>query len=933
MHWMPVLKKIEAMASSFPQDVVIRQGDRSLTYLELQNRYVGLAAYIQRHGVQPGDRVAMALASPLDSILGYLALFHIGAVVIPMDAADGRDVVEEKLRRLAIPWLLCGSDFKAGTLPTKRINFTEPESTPEKTARQYRDPSPTDLSYIFFTSGSTAKAKAIGGTQEALAHYIGWQSQAFDLTRGMRYSQWIRPTYDAFLRDFLTPLYTGGCLCIPDQDITQWSTRELVRWVAEQNIAVLNTIPGVFRSLASTPLGDPLNDSFTDGDLASLKYIFLAGETLHWRDIQQWLSRHGHNASIVNLYGATETVMTKLFYQVPENSIQNQGVVPIGAPMAGAKAHIVDDTGRALPDGTPGEIQITVPYALPGYIDGDNTGFTITSNKKKPSGSETVFRSGDRGRINERGEMEYLGRMDRQIKYHGRKLDLHQIETELKACYDQGRLAVIGDSQSLFVLLEPSNEHAVKRAQKDLLNHLAAPPLNLLGVRVLTVNPWPRLVSGKTDYSALGRWVKQQANSDYLTGTVYEQGDLLSVELAKMWQSVLEHDQFDRHSRFFDCGGDSLKAMVLLGIFEETFGVTLKVADFIQQPTIDAMKAYLQQNSVYCTPTTVVALNRSRPGPALFFIHPPGGTVVPYAKLAAALDQFAFYGIQYPANYGGCDLYQMEEMAAFYADAILQKKPDGPYFLGGWSSGGLIALQVARRLQQMRNDVPCLFLLDTPMHYRPGLSPQIRRLWTVQSLVRHFAIGMGVNEKMQGAGVARNKRQRLVLSLLAKQLLGIEVDEFDDNDLDYCFDLIEQVMQTKLGRWSWLLNLLPAKAITSLSAEKQVEWFFRLSKPLHNRRFPVDLKTVQEYLAIFRTNMETVMRDKPAKIDSDVYLLSPDRDVDIQGWDAINQTVFPKIIPGNHFTMFHDPHVFSLASIIESTITTYLQNHAYPHAV
>ncbi|MGD8938065.1 MAG: thioesterase domain-containing protein, partial [Gammaproteobacteria bacterium] len=401
----------------------------------------------------------------------------------------------------------------------------------------------------------------------------------------------------------------------------------------------------------------------------------------------------------------------------------------------------------------------------------------------------------------------------------------------------------------------------------------------------------------------------------------------------KMWQSVLEHDQFDRHSRFFDCGGDSLKSMVLLGIFEETFGVTLKMTDFIQQPTMDAMKAYLQQHSVYCTPTTVVALNRTRPGPALFFIHPPGGTVVPYAKLAAALGQFTFFGIQYPANYGGRDLCQMEEMAAFYADAILQKKPDGPYFLGGWSSGGLIALQVARRLQQVHKDVPCLFLLDTPMHYRPGLSPQIRRLWTLHSLVRHFAIGMGVNEQKPAAGVARNRRQRLVLSLLSKQLLGIELDEFEDNDLCYCFDLIEQVMQAKLGRWSWLLNLLPANAIASLPAEKQVEWFFRLSKPLHNKRLRVELKTVQEYLDIFRTNMEAIIHDKPFKVDSDVYLLSPDQDVDLQGWDAIDQPVFPKKIPGNHFTMFHEPHVFALASTIESTISTYLQNHAYPHAV
>src|SRR6185503_20526685 len=223
--------------------------------------------------------------------------------------------------------------------------------------------------YVYFTSGSTGRPKAIAGRLKGIDHFIRWQIKTLGLGPDTRVSQLLPPTCDGSLRDMFIPLCAGGTACAPEEDN---DTRKLIQFLDRERISVIHCVPSLFRSL--------LNEKLTDSNFRSLKHILISGEPLLPADVKRWTDIFGERVQVVNLYGPPETTMARFAYFV-KASDQERRSIPVGKPIEGAAAMVVDKRGRPCARGNIGEIYIRTPYRALGYYnDAESTRESFIQN-------------------------------------------------------------------------------------------------------------------------------------------------------------------------------------------------------------------------------------------------------------------------------------------------------------------------------------------------------------------------------------------------------------------------------------------------------------------------------------------------------------------------------------------------------------------------
>ncbi|MRX42093.1 AMP-binding protein, partial [Flavobacterium sp. LC2016-23] len=244
-------------------------------------------------------------------------------------------------------------------------------------------------SYIFYSSGTTGKSKAIVGNQESITHYINWHKNTFGFNPESRVSQIASVTFDASLKDILTSLISGSCLCIPAA-----KTREnmvlLGQWLSTEKVTILQTVPSLFRLLTNSLVEQNLS-------LKDIKEVVLAGEKLYGRDVALWRSLSGHTARMSNLYGLTETTVLKSCYHIPNEDVDPGTVLPVGQAIANSMIAVINDSGLSM-WGEIGEVYIKSPYISKGYLDQELTAKLLVQNPLVSDREDLVCRTGDLGR-------------------------------------------------------------------------------------------------------------------------------------------------------------------------------------------------------------------------------------------------------------------------------------------------------------------------------------------------------------------------------------------------------------------------------------------------------------------------------------------------------------------------------------------------------
>ncbi|HYG63179.1 MAG TPA: amino acid adenylation domain-containing protein, partial [Thermoanaerobaculia bacterium] len=563
---------------------------------------------------------------------------------------------------------------------------------------------PDALAYVFYTSGSTGAPKGVAVPHGPLAWHEADLARRFELGPGDRLLGVYAEGFDPSLEQMLATLVSGGAY-FPRAG-RMWSVPELADRFERWGITAAMMPSAYWRQAVA--------DLAASGRLlgsGALRVLETGGESMPLELARRWPAV-APGARLLNSYGPTETVITPTLFDVSgEIRSTPSGSVPIGRPVAGRSARVVDRQGRPVPIGVAGELWLGGPLAR-GYLGrpaATAEAFIPDPDPRAAPGSR-LYRTGDRVRLLADGNLEFLGRLDRQVKVRGHRVEPGEVEAALATEPAVREAAVVVQGESLVAWLVPRDPDAAppdpELLRASLRRRLPEP---MIPAAFGWLDALPLTATGKVDRRALAaREIDRPATASQ------PPRDDLERELARIWEDLLSVRPIGARDDFFALGGHSLLAVRLASRIEAHFGRSVPIATLFERPTVEALADWLRPSFAPVEDSPLVRIQPRGSRPPLFLVHPGGGGVLCYAELARALgpDQ-PLYGLQAPGLDGERPpLDRIGEMADLYIEALRAVQPAGPWHLGGWSFGGLVAYEMACRLAERGEPAGLVAILD-----------------------------------------------------------------------------------------------------------------------------------------------------------------------------------------------------------------------------
>jgi amino acid adenylation domain-containing protein/FkbM family methyltransferase len=607
------------------ETLAVDYGERRMRYRELEERSNNLANFLIASGASKGSLVAILAEDRAEVMTAIIATLKARCVFVPLDPNLPEIRLATMMAEAPVAWFITESKLVPRIPLTSgaRVICVDSGNVPDvgrsdlrllKEYAGYRNierprlaSHPDDMCYVYFTSGSTGRPKGIAGRLKAIDHFVKWEIETFGIREGTRVSQLTSPSFDAYLRDIFVPLCAGGTVCGLNGAWTSLDVKSLTDWINRQGINLLHCVPSLFRSILSFGLKP---DHFS-----SLRLVLLAGEPVSPSDVRKWTEVFGDRIQLVNMYGPSETTMTKLFYRI-NPSDANRRSIPIGKPMLGAKAMIVGADGKVCPPSTVGEIYIRTPYRSLGYYNRPElTSEVFIPNPFTGNPDDLIYKTGDLGRVLEDGNFEFLGRRDQQVKIRGVRVELREIEELLLEHEMVKDVAVIdrddesGNSYLCAYVVFAGEGEAEAPALRDYL--AARLPESLVPSAFVSMDSLPRTITGKIDRRALpsiGQAREAAGRVDIGPRTPVEE------VLAAIWSQVLNLGKVGIEENFFDIGGHSLMATQVISRVKAAFDVELPLQALFEAPTLGGLAEKVESALKEGHKTTAPPVNRVERG-------------------------------------------------------------------------------------------------------------------------------------------------------------------------------------------------------------------------------------------------------------------------------------------------------------------------------
>jgi amino acid adenylation domain-containing protein len=572
-----------------PEHAAISWGSRTWSYQDLAESTEVIARSLVSRGLRPGTVVAVTGHRSFGLIASMMAVFLSGGVLLTVDP----ELPDERQRQMlgsagAKFALLVGDDRGEQGRLLKHLALTVIEIDGEtgqpaggETTRRCERPFPSDRAgddraYIFFTSGSTGTPKGILGCHQGLSHFLTWQRETFAVRPGDRSAQLTSLSFDALLRDVFLPLVSGATLCLPEERDDLGADRVLP-WLERERITILHTVPALARSWVVDHPGTL--------SVRTLRVVFFSGEPLTEALVRRWRAMCPR-AEIVNLYGPTETTMTKCFYRVPAEP--SPGVQPVGGPMPHSQALVLAQTSRLCGVGEPGEIVIRTPFGTLGYINAsDEDRRRFTRNPFRDDERDVLYLTGDVGRYRVDGLLEILGRRDGQVKIRGMRIELGEIEAGIAEHRGVKESVVVqedvsGDKRLIAYVVARGAEAPGGDALRILLRRRF--PECMVPWAFVFLKALPLMPNGKVDRRALPR---PEGRPEVTTAYVAPR-TLVEEQVARIWAELLGVDRVGVDDDFFDLGGHSLLAMRVVVRVRKALEVDLSIRSLFEASRLGA---------------------------------------------------------------------------------------------------------------------------------------------------------------------------------------------------------------------------------------------------------------------------------------------------------------------------------------------------------
>ncbi|MFD2170023.1 amino acid adenylation domain-containing protein [Tumebacillus lipolyticus] len=694
---------VEQHAAQTPEAVAVQdaEGNR-ITYGELNRRANRLAHRLQKLGVGPELTVGVCMERSIENLVALLGVLKAGGAYVPIDPSYPGDRIRYMLDNSDAVVLLAHDrtldKLPEHSLPSLLLDEAEELLAAESDENLANTASPTNLAYIIYTSGSTGLPKGVQTEHRNLRNLVSWYHPQYDVQPDSRFTYLAGVAFDATIFEIWTCLTSGGCLHIPDED-TRLLPERLRDFLLERQIT---------HCFLPTPLAEGIL-SVDWPQEARLQYLFSAGDRL----------RHypapGLPFALYNLYGPSEATVCTTSAPVAPFAEGAPQLPTIGRPVPNAEVYLLDKQMQPVPIGVPGEMYIGGISLARGYRNRDDlTAASFLPHPFQPG--QRVYKTGDRARYLQDGQIEFLGRNDFQVKVRGFRIELGEIETVIAKHPGVKEALVIaaqdrdGGNRLIAYLVPEADQSALLIG--ELRSAIKAQlPDYMMPSAFVQLEAMPLTPNGKIDRKALP--APESFASERETPFLPPRNST-EMALVRLWEDLLNTSPIGVKDNFFDLGGHSLLAVKLMAEVEKRFGRDLPVSVLFQGGTIEHLSAVISEESNE-PKSPIITMQPHGTRLPFFCIHAGTGGILQYMELARTLgaDQ-PFYGIQAPGLEDESEPHaEIGAMAEHYLQEIKKIQPEGPYVLGGWCVGGAISFEIAKLLQQQGEEAVFVAIMDT----------------------------------------------------------------------------------------------------------------------------------------------------------------------------------------------------------------------------
>jgi amino acid adenylation domain-containing protein len=708
-------------AESTPAAVAIEQNATAVRYCELEARANQLANRLSSLPLRAGEIVALLLPRSPRLVTAMLAVLKAGAAYLPLDPALPAARVQELLADSGTRVLVtdaAGPSVEPGVL---RLDLDADAAALARLPTLAPALPPTDprqAAYLIYTSGSTGRPKGVRVPHSALLNHAAWAVTAYEIEPGERLLQFASPGFDVAAEEIFPTLSRGATLVLRDDEAL--APDRFGSWVERQRIAVLNLPTAFWHSWVKwlERSGTPVP--------AGVRLLVIGGERASRSRHQAWSRLPGASAvRWLNAYGPTEATITATVFdpaRVP--ALHPDAELPIGRPVHGVRAYVLDALRQPALPGAPGELYLGGACVALGYWqrpDAEAAAFGPDPFASDPDAR--MYRTGDLCRWRGDGELEFLGRVDDQLKLRGFRIEPGEVEAALTALPGIAQAAVVACAQG-----DAGGRSLVGwlvGTEMEVRGPLAARlPDYMIPSAFLWRASLPLTPNGKVDRELL----RAEAAAALAVAAAGEREgappprDQFEQGVADIFGEVLGLQRVGRHDDFFALGGHSLIALRAIALLEERFARRLPVASLFMHPSVAALAERLRspdpaQGAGLATLETLQTAGAGLP----FFCVAPGPTgALCYAGLARHLGTSRPFHVLSAPDDGAASRGDLATIAERYVAAIRQRQPQGPYLVGGWSLGGVLAFEIAGQLQAAGQQVDRLVLIDS---IAPGAEP------------------------------------------------------------------------------------------------------------------------------------------------------------------------------------------------------------------
>ena len=833
---------ITAQVARTPEAVAVTCHGRTLSYEELNRRVNQLAHHLKKMGVGPEVLVGVFLPRSEEMVIAMLAVWKAGGAYVPLDQTYPMERLAYYLEDSAAPVVLTQRHL-AASLPTAKARFLYLDEGSARFAEESSEEPESDvtqdnIAYVIYTSGSTGNPKAVAIQHRNAVALVRWAREIYDLSAPAGVLACTPIGFDISVFELFIPLVYGGRVVMAADAF------ELMNPNIASQVTLINTAPAVMAELLRNTQLPP-----------SIQTVNLAGEALRG-DLARRIYEQPHVTRVYNLYGPTEDTTYSTMAAIDRNDPREPA---IGRPLGQGYLYVLSPEAQPVPIGVVGELYLGGAGLSRCYLKRpDLTAARFVPDPLATTPGARVYRTGDLARYRQDGSIDFLGRADGQVKVRGIRIELGEIEAAL------GRLAGVAayavrafddqlESKRLvaYIVPEEGADLSIGWLRARLQEQI---PVYMIPSAFVFLESLPLTSNGKVDRRALPPPARVRADRAAIGSAPRNNTEFLLVDILA---EALGLESVGIRENFFELGGQSLQALRVVAQIRSRLGRELP-ADALQgAPTVESLAALLTEGGTSVN-SAIISLQPKGAKRPFFCVHPAGGTAFRFVDLARCMGEERPFFALLARGLGAADepFSRVEEMAAYSLAAIRSVQPEGPYLLGGYSLGGLVAFEIARQLEAAGQKVALLAIMDVS------------------------AEGNTLVERVDSAEIVATLASQLSIPVTAEELRGISQEE----QLGYAVDLGK-----RLGKL--------APEFTPRDALRYVNIFTN------------SFEAARNYLPGSYGGPVTVFRGE--------YHADMERTL---GWGERAKDVEVHDIPGLHSSILEMPQVQTLASLLRASL-------------